>query len=155
MTNPSETSSLRLAIVLATEEDTCTAVLDGQVLVVPYASFFPRPRTARVSPGHLVAIAAGAEGGGRVVWRWFDAVVLGLTGGRFRLWEPGHGEVLAELRPTAAAPDPGSRAYASAGLPGADWWLTGPTVARAELAEVDVAEVARFLNDNGLLSDLG
>lgn len=150
MTTSDETQLLRLAIVVATSEDACTAVTDGERVDVEYAPFFPRPRPERVAPGHLVALAAGPEGGDRVVWRWFDTVVLGNAGSQFRLWEPGHGEVLAQLRPAAASPDPGSRAYASAGLPGADWWLAGPAVSRAGLAEVDVEELGRFLTDNGL-----
>jgi len=145
--------SLRLAHVIATDEDTCTVAADGERVEVKYASFFPRPRTTRVAPGHLVVFTSGADGGDRVVWRWFDAVVLERTEGGFRLWEPGHGEVLAQPRDAAASPEPGSRAYASAGLPGADWWLAGPAVPSAGLAEVDVGEVERFLTDNDLWSN--
>lgn len=154
MTTPTATQPLRLAIVVATDEDTCTAVADGERADVEYALFFPRPRTGRVAPGHLVALAADPDGGGRVVWRWFDAVVLGSSGSQVRIWEPGHGEVLAQPRHADASPEPGSRAYASAGLPGAEWWLAGPAVSRATLAEVDVEDVNRFLTDNGLWSKL-
>ena len=45
---------------------------------------------------------------------------------------------------------PGSRAYASAGLPGADWWVAGPAVDRAGDAAVDLGEVDRFLTDLGV-----
>lgn len=148
------TRSLRLAIVIATAEDTCTVVADGARVEVHYATFFPRPRAERVAPGHLVAITSGPDGRDRLVWRWFDAVVLERAEGGFRLWEPGHGEVLAQPRDVAASPEPGSRAYASAGLPGADWWLAGRTVPSAGRAEVEVEEVARFLTVNDLWSQL-
>ena len=154
MSTPDASRHLRLALVTATEEDTCTVVVDGGPVDVEYAAFFPRPRAARVAPAHLVALAPGADGRDRLVWRWFDAVVLGRAGGRFRVWEPGHGEVLAQPRDVAASPEPGSRAYASAGLPGAEWWLSGPAVPSAGLADVEVAEVGRFLTDNGLWSHL-
>ena len=85
---------------------------------------FPSPRVERVSPGHLVAIATGPDGTGVVVWRWYDAVVLGTEDdGSARLWEPAHGEVIAQPRASYGTQDPGSRAYASAGLPGAEWWV--------------------------------
>lgn len=150
MISPAASRNLQLALVLGTEEDTCTVVSDGERVDVNYASFFPRPRTERVAPGHLVAITRGADGVNHVVWRWFDAVVLERTEAGVRLWEPGHGEVLAQPRDAAASPEPGSRAYACAGLPGADWWMSGPTVATAELADVEVGEVERFLTDNDL-----
>ena len=61
---------LRQAIVLGTTEDTCTVLADGQRSVVPYATAFRGPRTERVAPGQLVAIATTAEAGETVVWRW-------------------------------------------------------------------------------------
>jgi hypothetical protein len=154
MSTPDASRRLRLAIVTATDEETCTVVANGERVEVKYAAFFPRPRVERVAPGQLVAIAPGADGHDRLVWRWFDAVVLERTEGGFRVWEPGHGEVLARPRDVAASPEPGSRAYASAGLPGADWWLSGPAVPSAGLADVEVDEVVRFLDDNGLWSRL-
>ena len=155
MSIPAASRSLRLALVIATDEDTCTVAADGERVEVKYASFFPRPRAERVAPGHLVALTSGADRGDRVVWRWFDAVVLERTEAGFRLWEPGHGEVLAQPRDAAASPEPGSRAYPSAGLPGAGWWLAGPTVPSAGLADVEVGEVERFLTDNDLWVNLG
>ena len=55
-----------------------------------------------------------------VLWRWFDAVVLEQSADQVRLWEPGHGEVLARSRNPQCGFSAGTRAYASAGLPGAD-----------------------------------
>jgi len=49
---------LRLAIVLNTTEDACTVFAQDEQAVVPYAGPFPGPRTERVAPGNLVAIAA-------------------------------------------------------------------------------------------------
>ena len=137
-------SRLSCGIVLRVQEEACQVVRAGQLSLVPFAKAFPGPRVERVSPGHLVAIAAGADGMQAVVWRWYDAVVLGEEAGLFRLWEPGHGEVLAQSRRAQFRPQPGTRAYLSAGLPGADWWLDGPAVAQAEDADVETDEVERF-----------
>jgi hypothetical protein len=70
-----------------------------------------------------------------VVFRWYDPVVLGAEDdGSVRLWEPAHGEILARPRGSDQKQEPGSRAYASAGLPGAEWWVVGGT--DAELDDV-------------------
>lgn len=155
MTDPSSQNASgalpRPALVLGTSEDACTVFVQNQRAVVPYASFFPRPRAERVSPGHLVSTAAAPDGVDVVVWRWFDAVVLQDAAGQVRLWEPGHGEVLAQARDPRRSYQPGSRAYLSAGLEGADWWVAGAAVARAEDAEVELDEVQRFLAVHGLL----
>ncbi|HTW00340.1 MAG TPA: hypothetical protein VMF87_08555 [Streptosporangiaceae bacterium] len=111
---------------------------------------FPSPRTERVSPGHLVAVAAAADAPLAVVWRWYDAVVLGAGGDLVRLWEPAHGEVAAHPRRTSGRWQPGTRAYLSAGLPGADWWVAGAAVTKAEDADVELAEVGRFCTEHGL-----
>jgi hypothetical protein len=106
-----------------------------------------------VLPGHLVAIAEvpGVAGRGRVVvWRWYDAVVLGSDPGAVRLWEPAHGEVSAQRRHPGQQYGPGTRAYLSAGLPGADWWVAGRAVDRAEDAEVELDEVDRLYTGHGL-----
>jgi hypothetical protein len=66
------------------------------------------------------------------VWRWYDAVVLGEQRDSLRLWEPAHGEVVARRRRVRQPHEPGTRAYLSAGLPGAEWWVAGRAVARAE-----------------------
>jgi hypothetical protein len=79
-----------------------------------------------------------------VVWRWYDAVVLGEEAGLIRLWEPAHGEVLAQRRPAYRFHRPGSRAYLSAGLPGADWRVTGCAAATAQDADVELDEVEHF-----------
>jgi hypothetical protein len=85
-----------------------------------------------------------------VVWRWYDAVVLGEESGIVRLWEPAHGEVIAHPR-RAQHRQPGTRAYLSAGLPGADWWVAGAAVPKAEDADVELDEVERFCAEHGLL----
>ncbi len=143
---------LRTAIVLGTTEEECTVVQDEQVRVVPYARPFPAPRVERVSPGHLVATTAVHDGSDVVIWRWFDAVVLDGEDGdeHVTLWEPGHGRVEARPRNRAREYRPGSRAYLSAGLPGADWWVEGPCVDRAESAEVDLEELQAFFSAHQL-----
>lgn len=122
----------------------------AQRAMVPYASVFPRPRAERVAPGHLVALVKAADASHVVVWRWFDAVVVNVQNGLVSLWEPGHGAVLAVPRDPLRTYAPGSRAYLSAGLPGAQWWVAGPAVDRAEDADVDLDEVEHFLTDLGL-----
>lgn len=141
---------LRRAIVLSTTEDACTVFAEERTRVVPYARAFPGPRTERVAPGHLVAIATAADGSDVVIWRWFDAVVLDGADGLSRLWEPAHGPVVARPRDPRHVYRPGSRAYLSSGLPGAEWWVAGPAVARAEDAEVELDEVQRFFASFGL-----
>ncbi len=103
-----------------------------------------------MSPGHLVAVATGADGAEAVVWRWYDAVVLGEETGLVRLWEPAHGEVIAHPRRAQQHRQPGTRAYLSAGLPGADWWVAGAVVAKAEDADVELDEVKRFCVERGV-----
>ncbi len=148
------TRPLRQAIVLSTTEEACTVFAWGQAAVVPYANPFPKPRAERVAPGHLVAIATAADGSEVVIWRWFDAIVLDGGGATINLWEPAHGSVLAEPRNPYHAYLPGSRAYLSAGLPGAQWWVAGPVVERAEDADVDLCEVEQFFTGLGLWDGL-
>ncbi len=138
---------LRLGVVLRAEEERCEVVGTS---TLGYAAFFPAPRAGRVFPGHLVAVTAAPDGTELVVWRWFDAVVLGQEGELVRLWEPAHGEVLARPRRVQGWL-PGTRAYASAGLPGADWWAAGPVEPRAE---VDLDKVRRFLTTHQLWNHL-
>jgi hypothetical protein len=145
---------LSKAIVLSTTEDACTVFAAGQRAVVPYARPFPAPRATRVTPGHLVAVAAEANGSAVVVWRWFDAVVLEQAGRSVSLWEPGHGVVLAEPRDMQRTYRPGTRAYLSAGLPGAQWWVAGAAADRAEDAEVELDEVEQFFTGLGLWASL-
>ena len=147
-------SPLRCGIVLRVQEATCEIVGGGQLGSVQYAKQFPSPRTERVSPGHLVAVATAPDGSEVVVWRWYDAVVLGEESGLIRLWEPAHGEVVAQRRRARQQPLPGTRAYLSAGLPGADWWVAGAVAARAEDADVELDEVERFCDEHDLWKDL-
>jgi hypothetical protein len=142
---------LHCGIVLRVREDACEILRAGQPSPVSFVTGFPAPRTERVSPGHLVAIATTADGAGAVVvWRWYDAVVLAEEAGLLRLWEPAHGEVVARPRRAGQNRPPGTRAYLSAGLPGADWWVAGAAVAQAEDADVELDEVGRFCAEHGL-----
>ncbi len=145
---------LHCGIVVRVREDVCEILRDGQLCSVRYATLFPSPRTERVSPGHLVAIVTAPDGTGAVVWRWYDAVVLGEEAGLIRLWERSHGEVLAQPRPAYQSRQPGTRAYLSAGLPGADWWVAGGAVASAEDADVELAEVERLYTERDLWNTL-
>jgi hypothetical protein len=90
-----------------------------------------------------------------VLWRWYDAVVLGDEEDAIRLWEPAHCEVLAQPRASYIAGQPGTRAYLSAGLPGADWWVAGPAAATAQDADVELGEVERLYTEHGLWDALG
>ena len=145
---------LSCGIVVRAREEACEIVRDRQICSVRYAKLFPLPRAERVSPGHLVALATAADGTEVVVWRWYDAVVLGAEAGLVRLWEPSHGEVMAQPRPAHQSPQPGTRAYLSAGLPGADWWVAGAAAASAEDAEVELDEVERLYTEHGLWNTL-
>ncbi len=136
--------------MLRVEEDVCHVLTEGQIVDVRYASQFPKPRTVRVSPGHLVAIAGVPGSTDAVIWRWYDAVVLGIEAEAIRLWEPAHGEVVAQSRRPEQRYEPGTRAYVSAGLPGADWWVVGSAVDRPEDADVDLNEVGRLYTEHGL-----
>lgn len=145
---------LQCGIVLRVQEDSCQIVADGQPRSVRYATPFPSPRTERVSPGHLVAVATAPNGYEVVIWRWYDAVVLGTEASLIRLWEPSHGEVVAQPRGALQLLPPGTRAYLSAGLPGADWWVAGAAAVRAEDADVELDEVELFYNERDLWNDL-
>jgi uncharacterized protein (TIGR03086 family) len=145
---------LSCGIVVRVREDACEVFRDGRLCTVRYATLFPSPRTERVSPGHLVAIASAPDGTEVAVWRWYDGVVLGEEAGLVRLWEPSHGEVLAQPRSIYQSSQPGTRAYLSAGLPGADWWVAGSAAARAEDADVELDEVGQFYTEHELWDDL-
>ena len=137
------TPRLRCGIVLGSEEDACQVITGGMITSVHYAPQFPAPRRERVLPGHLVAIAA-TDDTAVVVWRWYDAVVLDSDPDCVRLWEAAHGEVAAQRRDRRQQYRPGTRAYLSAGLPGASWWVAGEAAGRPEDANVELAEVERL-----------
>jgi hypothetical protein len=142
---------LRTARVIRVREYACEVWSRGEVSSAGFAPMFPSPRAERVSPGHLVAIATGPDGASVVVWRWYDAVMLGTENdGSVRLWEPAHGEVIAQARSSYSAQDPGSRAYASAGLPGAEWWVAGSASAAPDKAGVELDAVNALYTENGL-----
>jgi hypothetical protein len=54
------------------------------------------------------------------------------------------------MRPSYRQVEPGERAYASAGLPGAEWWVAGPAATSPALADVELDAVARLYSDNNL-----
>jgi hypothetical protein len=137
-------------IVLRAEEDTCQVLAEGKTVTVRYAAQFPAPRRERVSPGHLVAIAQMPDGSDVVVWRWYDAVVLDSEAGSVQLWEPAHGEVAAQRRRPQQLYGPGTRAYLSAGLPGAKWWVAGRVVDQPEDADVELNEVERLYTERDM-----
>lgn len=145
---------LRLGIALQVGEDDCVVVIDGKPGAVRYAKQFPTPHLERVSPGHLVAVATAGDATEVIIWRWYDAVVLGEDGAGIRLWEPAHGEVLARPRPSYRSSPAGSRAYLSSGLPGADWWVAGPAVVTPEDADVELDAVEHLYTVHGLWDDL-
>jgi hypothetical protein len=144
---------LQTARVIRVGEHACEVWSHGEVSPAGFAPMFPSPRVERVSPGHLVAVAAGPDGTGVVVWRWYDAVVLGTEDdGSVRLWEPAHGEVIAQARASYQKQDPGSRAYASAGLPGAAWWVAGSASGAPHSASAELDAVDALYTENGLWS---
>lgn len=136
--------------MLRAEENACQILADGQVVSVRCASQFPAPRRERVSPGHLVAVAEAPGVSAVVVWRWYDAVVLGSDASYVWLWESAHGEVAAQRRRPQQQYDPGTRAYLSSGLPGAEWWVAGRAVERAEDADVELDEVERLYTEHDM-----
>jgi len=46
--------------------------------------------------------------------------------------------------------DPGTRAYLSAGLPAAEWWVAGRAADRAEGAEVELDEVEPLYTEHNM-----
>jgi hypothetical protein len=145
-------AKLRSAIVLGTSEEPCTVIGQDQGTAIKYAGFFPSPRLERVAPGHLVPVTSAWTSPSS--WRWFDAVILEEVTGQVRLWEPNHGGGARQGRDPRPCQRPGSRAYLSAGLEGAEWWVAGPAVVRARDAEVELGEVQRFLSMHGLWESL-
>jgi hypothetical protein len=142
---------LRTFHVLRVNEEACDLWSGSEGSTVRFAKLFPSPRVERVSPGHLVAVATGPTGSEAVVWRWYDAVVLGLEDdGSVRLWEPAHGEVLAQRRASFNHHCLGARAYASSGLPGADWWVAGSAIVDPRDADVELDDVHALYDDNQL-----
>jgi hypothetical protein len=142
---------LRTFHVLRVTEEACDVSSGSEGSTVRFAKLFPSPRVERVSPGHLVAVATGPTGSEAVVWRWYDAVVLGLEDdGSVRLWEPAHGEVLAQRRASFNHHYLGTRAYASSGLPGADWWVAGSANVDPRNADVELEEVDALYTENSL-----
>jgi hypothetical protein len=61
-------------------------------------------------------------------------------------------EVVAEARATYERQDPGTRAYASAGLPGAEWWIADSADGAADSADVELNDVAALYTENDLWS---
>jgi hypothetical protein len=141
------TSAPRTAVVLRPGPDSCVVTSSGGSRTVGYSLPFGA-RAAELRPGHLLALIDGEPE--LVVWRWYDAVVLEVDADGALLWEPAHGEVRAQRRRPTRPLLPGTRAYASAGLPGADWWVAGPAEIAPEDADVERDEVVAFYAEHGL-----
>jgi hypothetical protein len=142
---------VRCAVALHVEEQVCDIWSDGTRVSIGFASLFPSPRARRVSPGHLLAVATAPDGRDVAIWRWYDAVVLDHDEtGLVRLWEPAHGDVVAKPRASYRRQQPGTRAYISAGLPGADWWVAAQVSASPDNVEVDLDAVCAMYEDTGL-----
>lgn len=152
MTPPPASRTVRAAVVLRPGEQDCEVLLGAGTAVAAYGRAFGS-RAASLTPGHLVAVTTGSDAQHVILWRWYDAVVLEQSAGQVRLWEPHHGEVLAEPRDPGRRYPPGTRAYASAGLPGADWWVEGPVGPVAD-DEVALGEVCAFYAAHDLWSGL-
>jgi hypothetical protein len=140
--------ALRTAVVLEPGPSECVVGTGEGRRTVGYSAPFGA-RANELRPGHLVALADSDPE--LVVWRWFDAVVLGpQDDGEVRLWEPAHGAVAARPRRPERRLRPGSRAYLSGGLAGAEWWVAGPADVTPEDADVELDEVAAFYAEHGL-----
>jgi len=147
-----QTQAARAAVVLRPEEQQCEVHFGVETAFVGYgAPFSPRAKT--LTPGHLVAVAERPDATSLIIWRWYDAVVLAQTAEQVRLWEPNHGEVLATLRNVQYRYPVGTRAYTSAGLPGADWWVESP-VGSVAAADVSMDQVYEFYAAHDLWSRL-
>jgi hypothetical protein len=140
------------AVVLRPGEDRCEVLFTSGTALVDYAAPF-RSRAKSLTPGHLVAVATTPDAAAFIIWRWFDAVVLEQSAEQVRLWEPAHGEVLAHPRNAHNRYPLGTRAYLSAGLPGAEWWVEGP-VGPLEDVDVQLGPVDEFYAEHDLWSGL-
>jgi hypothetical protein len=150
MNETTTSPQLSRGLVLRVSEDSCEIRADGHHRTVGFARMFPTPRTERVAPGNLVAVATTDDGHEVVVWRWYDAVVLEDGEDGVRLWEPFHGEVVARPRPAYDSPPPGTRAYLSAGLPGGEWWVAGRVAPDASEAAVELDDVVALYTAHDL-----
>ena len=151
MATPKDQSqTARAAVVLRPAEQRCEVDFGLETAFVEYGIPFS-PRAKTLTPGHLVAVTDRPEGSSLIIWRWYDAVVLEQSAEQVRLWEPNHGEVLAQSRSAQYRYPVGTRAYASAGLPGAEWWVEGP-VAGVNDADVAMDQVYEFYAAHDLWS---
>lgn len=147
-----QSPTARAAIVLQPGEQRCEVTFGVDTAFVEYGSPFS-PRAKSLTPGQLVAVTDNPDVPRLIIWRWYDAVVLGQSAEQVRLWEPNHGEVVARSRNARYRYVAGTRAYASAGLPGADWWVVGH-VGSVEDADVDMDQVYEFYSKHDLWSGL-
>ena len=82
-----------------------------------------------------------------------EVLLGGVDDGWVRWWEPAHGAVTAKSRDSYRKQEPGSRAYASAGLPGADGEsLASPGTPGRDAIDLD--EVALFVTEKGIWPDM-
>lgn len=99
---------------------------------------------------YIVAIADDVDGTALIISRWFGAVVTDVGDGQGALWNRFTGRSwLGPAIPTVRFPV-GSRAYASSGLSGAEWWVAGYAAVRAGDADVDADQVVEFFTAHGL-----
>lgn len=149
MNKPEHSSRIaRAGVVLRPGEGRCEVYFGSETAFVEYGVPFS-PRAQSLTPGHLVAVTETPDARSLILWRWYDAVVLEQSATQVRLWEPAHGEVVAQSRSPQDSYSVGTRAYASAGLRGADWWVEGP-VAAVEDVNVATDEVLAFYAEHDL-----
>lgn len=89
--------------------------------------------------------------------RWFDAVILEFSAGRLTSFDRESWLAAKSRRDPVgriSGFQPGTRAYLSAGLPGAKWSVAGAAAARAEDADVELDEVERFCTEHDLWNHL-
>jgi hypothetical protein len=144
--------TVRVAVIIRLGEAQSEVSFGGVTAMAGYGQPFAS-RASSLMPGHLVAVSSGPDASPVIIWRWYDAVVLEQSGDQVRLWEPSHGEVLARARNEQHRYPPGTRAYTSAGLPGADWWVEG-SVGPVEEAVVAIDQVSAFYTEHELWSSL-
>ena len=147
-----QSHTARAAVVLRPGEQRCEVSFGVETAFVDYGIPFS-PRAKSLTPGHLVAVTDRPDATSLIIWRWYDAVVLEQSAEQVQLWEPNHGEVLARSRNAKHRYPAGTRAYASAGLPGADWWVEGPGGAGVD-ADIAMDQVCEFYAAHDMWSRL-
>jgi len=146
--------ALHGATVLDAMADECLVYGNGREYVARYAAPFGS-KSGTVAPGHLVAIHVTQSESSLVLWRWYDALVIrDGPDGTVEMWEPAHGTVTAVRRQVGTELRPGGRAYLSAGLAGAPWWVNDMVTSSPEDANVEFGEVVAFYDEHELWSQV-